>query len=404
MRRVIGSALAIALTACASGYGSGPPGGPVDRIPPKIVSTIPDTNATNVTQHELTIHFDKVISERPSAGQAMTLADLVIVSPKNGKPDVDWHRHDMVIHVRHGWRANTAYTVTILPGIADLRNNVIKHETTIFFSTGATIPATSLSGTIFDAITGAPQPGALIEAVGRPDSTLVYVVPADSTGRFVFHGVTPGKYLVRGYVDQNHNGGLDPIEAYDSTTLTLRDSTRTEFLTFVHDSLGPRLGVIDATDSVTLRATFSTPLIITQRLDTTTFALFAADSSRVPIRSVVAIREDTLGQVHDATQRHKDTSTVIVDSATMDTVVRAPPAPPAKPTRPLMIRSVLITVFSPLHPKTNYHLRAINVRGANGVVATSDHLFTTPAPPPPPKPHSASPSDTTAKARAAPKP
>ena len=67
-----------------------------------------------------------------------------------------------------------------------------------------------------------------------------------------------------------------------------------------------------------------------------------------------------------------------------------------------MVRSVLITVFSPLRPKTDYRLRAIGIRGANGVVANSDHAFTTPAPPTPPK-HSPAPSDSTAKTRAAPK-
>ena len=382
MRRLITAAALFALSACASGYGSGPPGGPVDRIPPKILSIVPDTNATNVTQRELTIHFDKVINERPAANQATTLADLVFISPRKGKPDVDWHRHDLVIHQPHGWLPNTAYTVTILPGIADLRNNVRREMTTIMFSTGPTIPKTSISGTIFDAIRGNVEPGALIEAVAHGDTSLVYVTAADSSGRFTLRGLAPGTYLVRGYVDQNNNRGLDRIEAFDSTTVQLKDSSRTEFLTFVHDSTGPRLGTVDATDSVTIRATFDTPLALNQRLDSTTFALIAPDSSRIPLKSIVGIREDTIGQVHDTTPKQVDTLTLPPDSSA-DTLPKRLPVVLPKPTRPLFIHAVIVTATAPLRPKTEYHLRAINIYGANGVLATSDHAFTTPPPPAP---------------------
>lgn len=379
MRRVSLSACAVLLAACASGYGSGPPGGPVDHIPPKILSIVPDTNATNVTQRDLTVHFDKVINERPSASQATTLADLVIISPRKGKPEADWHRHDLVIHQSRGWLPNTAYTVTILPGIADLRGNVLKTMTSIMFSTGATIPRTAIRGTIFDALRGTPEGGALVEAVTKSDTSIVYVTAADSTGRFTLQGLTPGVYLVRGYVDQNNNRGLDRIEAYDTTTLTLNDSARTEFLTFAHDSLGPRLGTLDATDSVTLRATFDTPLYPTQRLDTTVFALFGPDSSRIPIKSIVGIREDTIGQVHDTTH-HPIDSAAIADSTENDTVPRPKPVVMPKPTRALLIHAVAITTVTPLRPKTEYRLHATNVRGANGAVISSDHSVTTPAP------------------------
>ena len=69
---------------------------------------------------------------------------------------------------------------------------------------------------------------------------------------------------------------------------------------------------------------FSTPLILTQRLDSTAFVLLASDSSHIPIRFVAAIREDTLGRMHDIAQRHKD-STIVTDTITARWTRRIPP-------------------------------------------------------------------------------
>jgi hypothetical protein len=247
------------------------------------------------------------------------------------------------------------------------------------FSTGATIPATTVDGTIFDAVHGTPDIAAFVEAVAHSDTSLVYVAPVDSTGRFVFHGMQPGSYLVRGYIDENRNHGLDATEPFDSITVALKDSTRLELLTFVHDSLGPRLGLINATDSVTIHATFDTPLAATQRLDTTSFVLFGPDSARVQLLSVTAVHEDSTVQPRDTTHiRRPDTTHLPIQ---------------LKPTRPLLVRDVIITVRTPLRPKVEYRLQATKLRGANDKVGTSDHTFTIPAP---------APTDTTSKRRTLP--
>ena len=118
--------LAAALGACASP--GVPPGGPERHTPPMITRIDPDTNTVNVRGSEFIIHFDEVINERPAA--APTLGDLVLVSPRDGEPDVSWHRNAISIHPRKGWRPNTPYTVTLLPGVSDLRGNVraIEHR------------------------------------------------------------------------------------------------------------------------------------------------------------------------------------------------------------------------------------------------------------------------------------
>jgi hypothetical protein len=262
----------------------------------------------------------------------------------------------------------------------DLRGNVLRQQTNIIFSTGATIPATSITGAIFDAVRGTPDINALVEAISHSDTSLVYVAPVDSTGRFIFHSIQPGSYLIHGYIDENHNRGLDATEPFDSITVALKDSNNLELLTFVHDSMGPRLGLVEATDSVTIHATFDTPIALTQHLDTTSFVLLGPDSAHIQLLSVTAIHADTVIQRHDTTQpQRRDT----VTTPQQDTAIRIHTPIILKPTRPLLVREAIITVRTPLRPKSEYRLRSVNIRGANGKVLTSDHPFTTPAPPAP---------------------
>ncbi len=202
--------LASAAWLCVAGCASPglPPGGPERHVPPAIVRTAPDTNAVNVRRRDFVVDFDEVITERPPS--VTSIADLVIVSPRDGSPNVDWNRTSISIRQRHGWHANTAYTITLLPGISDLHGNVRGTESRFLFSTGPTIPATSIQGTLFDWLSGLPVANGTVEARPLADSMLVYVAVTDSIGRYKLQGLAPTTYRVRGYIDTNRNRGLDP--------------------------------------------------------------------------------------------------------------------------------------------------------------------------------------------------
>jgi len=66
VRRLI---LLVALVACAQqGF---PPGGPPDKIPPKLLKTAPDSNARNVSEKEVNFQYDEVLTERPSGASSL---------------------------------------------------------------------------------------------------------------------------------------------------------------------------------------------------------------------------------------------------------------------------------------------------------------------------------------------
>src|SRR5436190_14762579 len=155
-----------------------PPGGPPDVAAPQLVSITPDSGTVGVRPKEVLFRFDEVVAERPAS--VTSLADLFLISPRNGVASASWHRDVIGVKPARGWRPNTAYTVIMQKGLADIRGNVRNTGFTTFFSTGNTIPRTRISGTVFDWVSGSPATDALIESFVPPDSVHAYIAAADS--------------------------------------------------------------------------------------------------------------------------------------------------------------------------------------------------------------------------------
>jgi hypothetical protein len=334
----------------------------------------------------------------------------------------------------HGWRANTPYTVIMMKGLADLRGNVRNTGATTFFSTGTTIPRTTIAGHVFDWVSGSPASGALIESFVPPDTVHPYVALADSNGAFAIEHVPPARYLVRAYVDRNRNLTVDPSEPWDSLSINLADSVRTDLVIFTHDTIPPRIRDVRAADSLTLQVSFDKPVDPAQTLTVANFAVVAPDSSRVPIVSAGPTPKDTAPAVNPAAgiipagganppvranpptganpsgrvnppaganpvtgvspgAAPRPTGAAPRPAAAVPARGRAAPAGRldttlvAKPVmpRPVPINDATIKLQHPLTPKLAYHVRAIGIRGLLGRIGDSEHIYTQPAPPPPPK-------------------
>lgn len=377
--RACGPTLAgVAMLAAACASPGVPPGGPERHTAPMITRIRPDTNMVNVRAREMTVDFDEVISERPSGGAA-NLNDLVIISPRDGAPRVDWHRDAITISQRRGFRPNTAYTVTVLPGISDLHGNVRGKPIAITFSTGPTIPPTVLAGRLFDWVSGAPVSTGIVEARAVTDTTVAYLSATDSLGGYRLRGLPPAQYRVRGFIDRNGNRGLDPSEAFDTAAVTVTDSVSVELLAFAHDSAGPQLSAVSLDDSVTLRANFLTPLDPRVTLAAAQFALIGPDSARLAIVRVAPAAPDTgLATPLPRNVTPQEPSAVPVPAPKAPGRVVVP-----RPSRPLLVRDVLLTIARPLRAGATYRLQAIGVRGPTGKAATSERAFQIPSATPP---------------------
>ena len=275
--------LVIVLTACASA--SPPPGGPEDKAPPQLIRVTPDTNSVNFHDKHASFYFDETINDRGTGAQEID--PHFLVSPSDGTPIVSWHRSRIDIHPRKGFKANTAYTITMLPGLTDLQNNVMKTGATLVFSTGPTMPKERIRGIIFDWIAERPAASAYVEAMSQ-DSTL-YITQADTGGRFSLGPLSPGTYVVTGIMDANTNRQLDRNESYDSVRVTVpQTAALVELLAAPRDTLPVAIQTVAVGDSVTLRVTLDRAANPEVPLTPGTFRLVAADSSVVPILAVLS--------------------------------------------------------------------------------------------------------------------
>ncbi len=367
------------LAACASpGF---PPGGPELTTPPELVAVTPDSGALRTAPRAVVFRFDRVLSERPHG--VTDLTGVVLISPTDGLPRVSWQRQAISVRPRRDWRPNTVYTVTLLPGLSDLRGNAVAERITTVFATGTEIPDTRVDGILFDWVAGRPAPRSSIEALRLSDSTL-FVARADSTGRFEMRHLTPGSYRVRGYIDLNNNRTLDEREPWDTTMVVLQDSASVELLTFVHDTVPPAVQQITATDSVTLQVTFSLPINPRQQLSVNMFELIGPDSVPVPADTVLRQAEWTaaLRAAGDTLPPEPPAAPEPARPGAIPTPVRrpapVPSAPLEEPSRPPPATILVLTLRRPLEGGTPYRLRVSGVEGILGATAPSERSFTPP--------------------------
>ncbi len=385
-------AASLVLVGCASA--GPPPGGAEDRNPPRLLRVSPDTNAVNVSSKEVTFFFDETINDRGTDAQDVT--NMFLVSPSDGTPRVDYHRSRIDVRPRNGFRPNTAYTITLLPGLTDLRSNSMKTGATIVFSTGPTISTLRITGIAFDWGSEQPLVRALIEAI-TPDS-VVYLAQSDSGGRFSVGPVNPGSYLVRATIDQNQNHRADRGEAFDTVRVNAPQTAPVELLAALRDTLPARIVTVSVADSVSLRVVFDRMLDPSQRFPAGNFHLAGADSVPIPITAVrTAHDEDALtrarGQAAADSARRADS---------LAGRLRPPAQPPArtdstaKPSRRAPFTTLTLALPRPLAPNTSYRLSVTTVKALSGRETSSERSFVTPraAPPRPP-------ADTTARPGAA---
>ena len=83
----------VALLACASQ--GDPPGGPPDAVPPVLVGIVPESGAVNARPERVEFRFDEVVNERPQS--VTNLADLFLISPRDGAPRVSWNRDEIAV-------------------------------------------------------------------------------------------------------------------------------------------------------------------------------------------------------------------------------------------------------------------------------------------------------------------
>jgi hypothetical protein len=369
-----------------------PPGGPPDPAPPRLIATRPDSFA-RLSQFEGSAEFvfDEVVSEggSPNRGEGTGgLEKLVILSPSNRIPDVNWRRNRITVRPSEGWRPNRVYRVELLPGVTDLRSNRSEEGAVITFTTGAPRPELTLDGRVMDWSTGRPAAGALVIASLLPDS-LHYRGVTDSSGRFSLGPLPQGEYSVSGVLDQDADHTLDPREAFATARAARGKTAVGELWSFVHDTTAPRIQTVVVDDSVKATVTFSQKLDPRQRLSTRDVSLrLLPDSTPVPVSSILPQPLDDSLYGRRATAGD---SVAPADSAAARDTTRAArrtpaprgraPAEVVKPSRPPLNDKLVVRVPRPWRPGSRLVLEVRGVTNVTGVPGTAVGVVAVPEAP-----------------------
>ena len=397
-----------------------PPGGPPHTTPPQIVRVVPESGAVvPALKGDAVIQFDEVIEEMPgsagggggggAAAPISGLAHQIVLSPVAGDVRVSWHRSAIHVKPAEGWKPNRVYHLELLPGITDLRRNIMKKGTTVIFSTGAPLPHAALAGTALQWVEQRALTAGVIRAAPLPD-TVAYVTLTDSAGDFHLSDIPPGRYLVWLIQDQNNNRQLDRREPFDSVTVAVDSSASAVLWAFAHDTVGPRIRGVDPVDSVAFRIQFTAPLDPRRPLDTARVRVFALpDTTPVAVRALfTSAQYDSLQAraraLADSLRRAKDTTAharAPAPPAPRAPARAGPPPPPRAPIgrdttaarvdttkirqllkqRPAPSDRLVVQTAQPLAPDKKYLIRVRDATNLNGAVAAEAHgVLTVPVP------------------------
>ena len=187
-----------------------PPGGEVDKLAPRVDSTVPINGSVNVaTGNTIELYF----SERVQAGQGKAL----FLSPRPTKePRLKWHSDRLTITLAEPFDSNQTYVVTIGSAVTDLRNNPLDSSMTIAFSTGSTLDSGRVSGIVYQGAN--PQPGAMVglwNLARLTDTATIdslfpdYLTVTSAKGYFNLKYLPEEEYRLIAFVDRNRDDRLN---------------------------------------------------------------------------------------------------------------------------------------------------------------------------------------------------
>ncbi len=232
----------ILLNACAR-MGR-PQGGDKDTTPPKLLKAIPPANSTAFNGRKITLYFDEYVQlDNP-------FTQIVISPPLKIKPaikPIGYPSKKIEIIFKNNLRPNTTYTIYFGNAIKDYREGNVLKDFVFVFSTGKFLDSLKLKGRI---LTGKdfeiPEnvTVGLYQAENFKDSIVLngtpfYLTKAGENGHFRFQHLSPGKYRIVAFSDNNHDYRYQPGE---------------EQVAFLNETVR-----IPGTDSLSLRL-FSEPL------------------------------------------------------------------------------------------------------------------------------------------------
>ncbi|WP_298145013.1 Ig-like domain-containing protein [Flavobacterium sp.] len=191
-------------------------GGPLDSIPPVLVSASPKNFSTNFNSQVIKISFSEYVKFKDVSKQ------LVVSPPLKQQPTVTptVAAKEFTIRFRDTLKPNTTYCLNFGNSIQDNNEGISLENFRYVFSTGSTIDSLTLEGRVSDALERKLDPGIsllLYDANDSYNDSLVYkqapryvTTTRDSLNNFKFEYLKAGSYKLIALQEKTVNYKLEP--------------------------------------------------------------------------------------------------------------------------------------------------------------------------------------------------
>jgi len=183
-----------------------PPGGPQDKTPPQVISTLPAVDSTRVSPD---VRIEITFSERMEKKKT---EESIFISPLPEIPwKLSWHKNGLSLKPPFPLKLRTTYVITVGTGARDLRGNRIKESYSFAFSTGEFIDSCQISGEA--QIDEKKEAGISIWAYLLEDKAETnlfkdkptYVTQTDFEGKYILKNLISGNYRLFAVKDINRD-------------------------------------------------------------------------------------------------------------------------------------------------------------------------------------------------------
>lgn len=252
LRLLIPAMLLILWSQCANIQS--PTGGPKDKRPPKLLSSIPPSNEVNYKGLTVLLTFDEDV-------KLNSPREEIIISPTLGK-DIEYSvkGNKVFITPKIKWKDSTTYSILFREGIQDITESNTPPNLKLAFSTGTYIDSLSITGTVTDALEGTSK-GKITVAIYDQDTFDIftdapsYFTMTDKRGIFRLENIRTGIYKVYAFDDENKNLKVESrneMYGFLSTPLKLTEDIDTINVRLVQLDARPlKLNVIRNVGNVT---------------------------------------------------------------------------------------------------------------------------------------------------------
>ncbi len=264
--------LAAALAGLTCAKTGSPPGGPVDDIPPKILSTSPARDATGVARDtQLSFTFSEKVNRKSFEESLFITPSLGGGLEEEAELKFDWQGRTVLIRLPDSLRPRRTYVVNLGTDVRDLHGVRLPEAFALAFTTGDTLDRGEIRGRIW----GEKAAGVLIMAYileeGRaPDPAKQradYYTQVGENNSFTLSYLAPGRYRVFALNDRNadrlYTRGEEAIGVpAQDVTITREDQTAPtlRFHLAVEDTLAPALAAVNPISVNQLEWRFDEPV------------------------------------------------------------------------------------------------------------------------------------------------